>query len=198
MLLISPFWFGVVTPYHCNFHTFSNDIPTSFTFTFTCLLVARRNSSSTYWSEHFFLSSIPSSIVVIFPEGEDSRCDHGLGRLVEFRFKGPPGTTSSYITTHIIRTAPHGCPNLRSQLHCCHAQEGGPRSPQGHVVALDFKKILLNYPASLQATNKFSVILLTAFPRPQLTTNISTDQQLMDPTQFHSLIFYLNFPNGVS
>ena len=35
---------------------------------------------------------------------EDSRGDHGLGRLVEFRFKGPPGTTSSYITTHIIGT----------------------------------------------------------------------------------------------
>ena len=30
----------------------------------------------------------------IFPEGEDSRSDHGLGRLVEFRFKGPPDTTS--------------------------------------------------------------------------------------------------------
>ena len=36
----------------------------------------------------------------IFLEGEDSRGDHGLGRLVEFRFKTPPGTTSSYITTH--------------------------------------------------------------------------------------------------
>jgi len=42
--------------------------------------------------------------VGIFPEGEDSRGDHGLGRVVEFRFKGPPGTTSSYITTHIIGT----------------------------------------------------------------------------------------------
>jgi len=30
--------------------------------------------------------------VGIFPEGEDSRGDHGLGRLIEFRFKGPPGT----------------------------------------------------------------------------------------------------------
>jgi len=40
--------------------------------------------------------------VGIFPEGEDSRGDHGLGRLIEIRFKGPPGTTSSYITTHII------------------------------------------------------------------------------------------------
>jgi len=42
--------------------------------------------------------------VGIFPEEEDSRGDHGLGRLVEFRFKGPPGTTSSYITTNIIGT----------------------------------------------------------------------------------------------
>jgi len=42
--------------------------------------------------------------VGIFPEGEDSRGDHGLGRLVETRFKGPPGTTSSSITTHIIGT----------------------------------------------------------------------------------------------
>jgi len=42
--------------------------------------------------------------VGIFPQGEDSRCDDGLGRLVEFRFKGPPGTTSSYITIHIIGT----------------------------------------------------------------------------------------------
>jgi len=40
--------------------------------------------------------------VGIFSEGEDCRGDHVLGRLVEFRFKGPPGTTSSYITTHII------------------------------------------------------------------------------------------------
>jgi hypothetical protein len=42
--------------------------------------------------------------VKIFLEGEDSRSDHGLGRLLEFRFKGPPGTPSSYITTHIIGT----------------------------------------------------------------------------------------------
>jgi len=48
--------------------------------------------------------SIPGSTVGIFPEGEDSRGDHILGRLVEFRFKGPPGTTSSYTTTHIIGT----------------------------------------------------------------------------------------------
>jgi len=41
--------------------------------------------------------------VGIFPEA-DSCGDHGLGRLVEFRFKGPSGTTSSSITTHIIGT----------------------------------------------------------------------------------------------
>ena len=44
--------------------------------------------------------SIPCSTVGIFLEGEDSRGDHGLGRLVEFRFKAPPGTTSSSINTH--------------------------------------------------------------------------------------------------
>ena len=27
-------------------------------------------------------------------------------------------------------TAPHGRPSLRIRLHFCHAQEGGPRSPQ--------------------------------------------------------------------
>jgi len=38
--------------------------------------------------------------VGIFLEGEDSHGDHVLGRLVEFRFKAPPGTTSPSITTH--------------------------------------------------------------------------------------------------
>ena len=58
-----------------------------------------------YWSEslttnHEVPGSIPGSTVGIFLEGEYSRGDHGLGRLVEFRFKAPPGTTSSSITTH--------------------------------------------------------------------------------------------------
>jgi len=79
--------------------------------------------------------------VGIFPEGKDSRGDHGLGRLVEFRFKGPPGTTS-YINTHRDNvSAPYGRPNFRSRLHSCHVQEGGPRSPQGHVVALEKKHL---------------------------------------------------------
>ena len=55
-------------------------------------------------TNHEVPCSIPGSTVAIFSEGEDSRGDHGLGRLVEIRFKGPPGTTSSYITTHIIET----------------------------------------------------------------------------------------------
>ena len=55
-------------------------------------------------TNHGVLGSIPGSTVGIFSEGEDSHGDHGLGRLVEFRFKGPPGTTYSYITTHIIGT----------------------------------------------------------------------------------------------
>ena len=62
-----------------------------------------------WWSEslstnHEIPGSIHGSTVGIFPEWEDSRGDHGLGRLVEFGFKGPPGSTSSYITTHIIGT----------------------------------------------------------------------------------------------
>ena len=44
--------------------------------------------------------SIPDSTVGIFLEGEDSHGDHGLGRLVEFRYKALPGTTSPSITTH--------------------------------------------------------------------------------------------------
>ena len=72
-------------------------------------------------------------------KGKDSRGDHGLCRLVEFRFKAAPGTNPplSPLTHHRDNvTAPHGRPNLRSRLHSCHAQEGGPRSPQRHVVAL--------------------------------------------------------------
>ena len=53
-----------------------------------------KTSLVVYWSEslttnHEVPGSIPCSTVGIFPEGEDSRGDHGLGRLVEFRFKGP-------------------------------------------------------------------------------------------------------------
>ena len=50
----------------------------------------------------------------IFLEGEDSRGDYGLGRLVEFRFKDPPGTTSSSITTH-TPSGQRNCASLASQ-----------------------------------------------------------------------------------
>jgi len=33
-------------------------------------------------------------------KGEDSRGDLGLGKLVELRFKAPPGTTSFTFNTH--------------------------------------------------------------------------------------------------
>ena len=57
------------------------------------------------WSEYLTTNHevpglIPGSTVGIFLEGEDSHGDHGLGRLIEFMFKAPPGTTSSSITTH--------------------------------------------------------------------------------------------------
>jgi hypothetical protein len=39
-----------------------------------------------------------------FLEGEDSHGYHGLGSLVELRFKAPPGTSYSYITIHLIGT----------------------------------------------------------------------------------------------
>jgi len=79
------------------------------------IIVERGRSQITIWRmriacwiteapNHEVPGSIPGTTVGIFPEGEDSRGDHGLGRLVEFRFKGPHGTTSPYITTHIIGT----------------------------------------------------------------------------------------------
>ena len=75
-------------------------------------------------------------------EGEDSRGDHGLGRLVDFRFKAPPGNTSSYINTH-TPSGQRNCASWASQpqkmvTHFCHAREGEPRSPQstcGGIVA---------------------------------------------------------------
>jgi hypothetical protein len=39
-----------------------------------------------------------------FLEGEDPRGDHGLGSLVELRFKAPPGISYSYITIQLIGT----------------------------------------------------------------------------------------------
>jgi hypothetical protein len=63
----------------------------------TSLVVWWSESLTTY---HEVPGSIPGSTVGIFLEGENSHGDHGLGRLVEFKFKVPPDTTSSSITTH--------------------------------------------------------------------------------------------------
>jgi hypothetical protein len=41
-------------------------------------------------------------------------------------------------------TVPHGCPNLRSQLHFSYNQEGEHEVHDGHVVALDKMKICQN------------------------------------------------------
>jgi hypothetical protein len=48
-----------------------------------------------------------------FLEGEDPLGDHGLGSLVESRFKAPPGTSYSYIITHLIGTS--NCASWASQ-----------------------------------------------------------------------------------
>ena len=79
----------------------------------------------------------------IFLEGEDSRGDYGLGRLVEFRFKAllalhPPLSPLTHHRDNL--TAPHGRPNLRSRLRSCHAQDGGPRSPQRTCGGIGKKK----------------------------------------------------------
>jgi hypothetical protein len=83
-------------------------------------------------TNHEVTGSIPGSTVGIFLEGEDSHGDHGLGRLVEFRFKAPPGTTPPSITTH-TPSRQRNCASWASQpqksvtlLPC----PGGPRSPQ--------------------------------------------------------------------
>ena len=82
-------------------------------------LSQRVGHTSGKWSEslttnHEVPGSITGSIVGIFLEGEDSRGEHGLGRLVEFRFKAPPGTTSSAITTHTA-SGQRNCASWTSQ-----------------------------------------------------------------------------------
>ena len=82
-------------------------------------------------------------------EGEDSRGDHGLGRLVEFRFKAPPGSTSSSITTH-TSSGQRNCAPWASQPEksvTLLPRLGGrtTKSTEGHVVALEEKKIVYNF-----------------------------------------------------
>ena len=44
------------------------------------------------------------------------------------------------IYLRMVVTAPHGRPNLRSRLHSCHAQDGGPQSPQRTCGGIGEKK----------------------------------------------------------
>jgi hypothetical protein len=53
-------------------------------------------------TDHEVPGSIPGSTWGFFLEGEDSYGDHGLGSVVELRFKALPGTSYSYITIHLI------------------------------------------------------------------------------------------------
>jgi len=81
--------------------------------------------------------------VGIFREGDDSHGDHDLGRLVRIRFKGPPGTTSSYITTHIIGTRyPRlmGVPTSEVGYTSAMPRREDHEVRKGHVGAFDFKK----------------------------------------------------------
>jgi hypothetical protein len=74
-----------------------------------------------------------------FLEEEDPLGDDGLGSLVEFRFKAPPGTSYSYITIHLIGTT-----YLR--LMCAPSSEFGyfgHEVHKGHVVLALEKKIIV-------------------------------------------------------
>ena len=76
----------------------------------------------------------------IFLEGEDSRGDHGLGRLGlrPLLALHPPLSQLTHHRDNV--TAPNRRPNLRSRLHSCHAQEGGPQSPQRTCGGIGGKK----------------------------------------------------------
>ena len=87
----------------------------------------------------------------IFLEAEDSRGDHFLGRLVEFRFKAPPGTTSPSIITH-TPSGQRNCASWASQpqksvtlLPCPRGRT--TKSTKVHVVALGEKKKKLSHGA---------------------------------------------------
>jgi hypothetical protein len=76
----------------------------------------------------------------LFLEGEDSHGDHGLGSLVELRFKTPPGTSYSYITIHLIgKTKLHlmGVPTSQVGYTSATTWRGDHEVHKGHVVAME-------------------------------------------------------------
>ena len=80
----------------------------------------------------------------IFLEGEDSRGDHGLGSLVEFRFKAPPGTTSSSVTTHtvlVLQTATRAL--LKTQPHQIYNTQRTENKTTDVVIQQHSRKLLM-------------------------------------------------------
>jgi len=75
-----------------------------------------------------------------------------LVRLVEFRFKDPPGTTSSYIsiTSSGQRNRASWASQTQKSVTLLPCQEGRPRSPQGHVGAWGEKNMFVNMPHRIQ------------------------------------------------
>ena len=96
--------YGII-PLVTVMHYFGFSCSANKIFSFLGCYTALETSLVVKWSgslttNHEVTGSIPGFTMGIFLEGEDSRGDHGLGRLVEFRFKAPPVTTPSSITTH--------------------------------------------------------------------------------------------------
>jgi hypothetical protein len=71
-----------------------------------------------------------------FVKGKDPSDDHGLGSLVEFRFKAPPGTSYSYITMQLI-----GVPTSEVSYTSATTRRGDHEVHKGHVVALEKKTL---------------------------------------------------------
>jgi hypothetical protein len=74
-----------------------------------------------------------------FLEGEDSHSDHGLGSLVEIRFKAPPGPSYSYITIHLIGTPQMSVTTSEVGYTSATTGRGDHEVHKGHVVALEEK-----------------------------------------------------------
>jgi hypothetical protein len=97
-----------------------------------------------WWSElltttHEVPGSIPGFFVEIFPCRGRSHSDPDLSSYVEFRFKAPPGTPRSYISS--LTSGQRNCALWASQTQTSvtlRQQTGrGPRSLYGHVVAME-------------------------------------------------------------
>jgi hypothetical protein len=106
-----------------------------------------------------------------FLEGEDSHGEHGLGSLVELRFKAPPGTSYSYITIHLIRTMllrHMGVQTSEVSYTLATTRRGDHKVHKGHVVALgggegqQFKKCDIYVYSYPQFPTKPSLPQLTA------------------------------------